>query len=103
MASVTSKALKDVVLEGMNRTGIDYMWLGGSDLEEEGAWKWADGSSWNDTFWAEKEPNNCCGGEGCLLQVLNYPRVESGTWHDWNCHNTARFLCTKQTCSGRKK
>ena len=64
LASVTSGATWDFVREGGNRRGLHSFWLGGNDIEEEGAWKWVDCSPWEVTFWAQGEPNR--GHERCL-------------------------------------
>ncbi len=44
----------------------DYFWLGGSDIETEGIWKWANAEAWGYTNWHSGEPNNFNGVEGAL-------------------------------------
>ena len=98
MASVVSDATRDFVLKGMERSGLDLAWIGGNDLEEEGIWKWADCTPWDVTFWAEGEPNNCCGGEDCLeLHQVHHNKM----WNDGVCGLEHGFACSKKICSGR--
>jgi len=82
----------DFVMEGMRRRGLDLVWLGGNDIEEEGAWKWTDCTPWEDTFWGSGEPNNL-GGEDCL-------EIRNWKWNDSTCSRERGFVCSKKICSG---
>jgi len=108
LASVTSNATKDFVLEGMNRTGQNNSYIGGNDIEQEGTWKWTDCSPWGTTFWAPsqtapKEPSGQR-GENCLHQILKWTLSGSkGYNHKWNdrpCSWEIGFVCGKKICSG---
>merc|ERR1719341_1998273 len=103
LASVHSTATVKFVVEGMNRTGLEVVWLGGNDIEVEGTWNWVDCSPWNATFWGRGEPNNGGGDEHCLHHVFSYPKFPSyldGKWNDWGCRHEIGFLCSKSICSG---
>ena len=58
----------------------NYLWIGATDTEEEGVWKWLDGSLLNDgyTNWSNYEPNNAGGNENYLIM---YP---DNKWNDLN-------------------
>ena len=62
-----------------NMFGTDLMkcWLGGTDEEEEGVWKWITGEKWEFSYWADGEPNNDYEGE-------NYLHVWDRTSLVWN-------------------
>ena len=64
LASVTSEAIEEYIIE--NRRDISYLWLGGSDKEEEGVWKWSDGSPWEFAKLNKGEPRNGS-KEDCLI------------------------------------
>ncbi|XP_029706472.1 C-type lectin domain family 4 member M-like [Takifugu rubripes] len=38
-----------------------YMWIGLTDVTNEGSWKWVDGTAMSTSYWSSKEPN---GGKG---------------------------------------
>ncbi|MCI4374746.1 hypothetical protein PGIGA_G00009600 [Pangasianodon gigas] len=77
-------------------SGFDYYyWIGLSDIEEEGVWKWVDNTLVNKTYWNEwdGEPNNHQSGglhgEDCA--VLN---SHSKSWFDVPCdHIYKRISC----------
>ena len=64
---------------------VDKYWIGGSDREKEGEWKWMDGSKIEKIKWGDRQPN---GGSSanCLLVI------EDG-WNDKICSKRQRFLC----------
>uniref|UniRef100_A0A672KFL9 C-type lectin domain-containing protein n=1 Tax=Sinocyclocheilus grahami TaxID=75366 RepID=A0A672KFL9_SINGR len=60
-------------------------WIGLTDSDEEGRWKWVDGSTLTSGFWGSGEPNGQR-GENC---VVSYP---SG-WYDYPCNDAFRWIC----------
>ena len=100
LASLTSTVLNDYALEGKDKRGIYHLWIGGSDLEVEGVWKWADCTPWEFTFWRLGEPNNANG-----VQEQDCLTYDPGarTWDDYHCDTPCGFLCSKSICPGEEK
>ena len=57
-------------------------WIGASDKDLEGTWKWVDGTTVEYENWYNGEPNDSNGGEDCALRF-----DASGTWNDAHCIN----------------
>ncbi|XP_055007523.1 CD209 antigen-like protein D [Boleophthalmus pectinirostris] len=66
-------------------------WIGLSDQEEEGVWKWVDGSPLNTSFWNSQEPNDK-GGEDC--GEFYFSTLDN--WNDNDCSEIATFICEKK-------
>ncbi|XP_049495990.1 C-type lectin domain family 17, member A isoform X1 [Panthera uncia] len=66
-------------------------WLGLSDRDYEGDWKWLDGSPVTLSFWDPEEPNNI-NDEDCAS--MN----KGGTWNDLSCDKTTYWICERK-CS----
>ncbi|XP_034003338.1 CD209 antigen-like protein C [Trematomus bernacchii] len=66
-------------------------WIGLSDREEEGTWKWVDGSPLTLTFWSRGEPNNDHRGEDCA-----HIKPDTKRWNDASCENDLHWICEKE-------
>ena len=96
LASVTSNAINDYVVDGKKKRDINRLWIGGSDSEAEGTLRWADCSPWEFTLWKQGEPNGKWEAQNCL----NY--IDHGSrWDDQECKNPERFLCSQTICSDK--
>lgn len=74
------------VLDQANLFGMSKPWIGLTDLDQEGVWVWADGSTPDYLNWNGGEPNNA-GNEDC---VQLYP---SGAWNDIKCATPYAVIC----------
>ncbi|KAM9449565.1 uncharacterized protein Hap1MRO34_022097 isoform 2-T4 [Clarias gariepinus] len=72
--------------------GQIYVWIGLSDRETEGEWKWVDGTPLNTVFWASGEPNNIHGDEDC---VVIYSDDSGNFWNDNKCSVKLNWICEK--------
>ena len=100
LAVVTSMEIHDFLMTKVNPYDPDtWYWIGGSDKEREGTWKWEDGSVWNFTNWASRpnqQPDNN-GNEDCLQ--IYHPSANNG-WNDYTCIRSCPFICSWRICSG---
>ncbi|XP_059180156.1 CD209 antigen-like protein A [Centropristis striata] len=69
------------------------IWIGLTDRDTEGVWKWVDGSPLTTRFWTSGEPNSYQGrNEDCAL--TNYHNYED-SWNDAVCDNENFWVCEK--------
>uniref|UniRef100_A0A3B3ZSK9 C-type lectin domain-containing protein n=1 Tax=Periophthalmus magnuspinnatus TaxID=409849 RepID=A0A3B3ZSK9_9GOBI len=83
----------------------DWFWIGLTDSQTEGDWRWTDGSSLNKnlTFW-NKEPDDWKGsgndhpeGEDCAIILKGSTKDKS--WADIFCSSRNGFICeTEANC-----
>ncbi|XP_050977575.1 CD209 antigen-like protein E [Labeo rohita] len=66
-----------------------YVWIGLTDIDVKGRWKWVNGSTLTSGFrlWASGQPN---GGkvENCALSY-------SLKWYDYQCNSAYKWICEK--------
>ncbi|XP_028678923.2 hepatic lectin-like [Erpetoichthys calabaricus] len=69
-----------------------YFWIGLSDTEEEGEFKWEDGTNFTTTttFWRTGQPDDYNDNEDCIARD-----TEKGTWNDVPCNSKYFFICEK--------
>ncbi|MBU7443559.1 C-type lectin domain-containing protein, partial [Paraburkholderia fungorum] len=96
LAILTTRAEHEAVEKESRRLGLFYknFWIGLTDSENEGEWKWVDNSTLTNPFWnkLESEPdNNESGGpqgEDCAVVDSH-----SQTWYDVPCTFSYPRLC----------
>ncbi|XP_073672043.1 C-type lectin domain family 4 member M-like isoform X1 [Paramisgurnus dabryanus] len=69
-----------------NMSGV--VWIGLSDSDEEGKWKWVDNTTLNSGFWKAGEPSNLT-TENCVVNQLSL-------WSDYKCNGQFKGICEKE-------
>nr|XP_046265332.1 CD209 antigen-like protein E isoform X2 [Scatophagus argus] len=68
-------------------------WIGLTDIETEGMWKWVDGTPLTTSYWNPGEPNSYEGkNEDCV--ELKFHDVEN-SWNDIPCEDQNFWICEK--------
>ncbi|XP_049451529.1 CD209 antigen-like [Epinephelus fuscoguttatus] len=71
----------------ISQTGF---WIGLRDVQEEGNWRWLDGTRLAQGYWNDGEPNNQ-GNEDCAAA---YPRSNPfKSWNDAPCNYDLKWIC----------
>ena len=101
LAAVTSLEIHNFLMKRVDKDIWDTeFWIGGTDKEKEGTWKWVDGSLWNFTHWASEpvqQPNRVTANDDCLQ--IYHPHATNG-WNDLACVYKRQFICSWKLCSG---
>ncbi|MBQ3652924.1 MAG: putative Ig domain-containing protein, partial [Synergistaceae bacterium] len=86
LATITSQEEFDIVVSLLSADEDRPYWLGASDAEQEGSWKWVTSEDFTFTKWHTGEPNNQGGEEHYL--ILAKDSDNSWGWNDaTNSHN----------------
>jgi hypothetical protein len=95
LVTINSQAENDFV---WGQFGDYYHWLGATDEECEGEWRWVTEEPFDYSNWAPGEPNNCCppthcGGDECTAEhYLAWASPSDGRWNDVP-DGTLVFVC----------
>ncbi len=96
LASVDDPVRNEWLTARMTALAADDFWLSGTDLDDEGVWRWGDGRVFFDVSadggaprpyapWDEGQPNDL-NGEDCM-------RSTGGVWLDLDCSTPIAFVC----------
>jgi hypothetical protein len=106
LATVTSKAENDFLLNNIIAiSGTLRGWLGGTDADSEGTWRWITGETWSFTDWSYgngwQQPDNGSGAEDHLHYYGFSSDVQHvGSWNDANHDNNRQAaLCEWEASS----
>uniref|UniRef100_A0A3B4ECX5 C-type lectin domain-containing protein n=1 Tax=Pygocentrus nattereri TaxID=42514 RepID=A0A3B4ECX5_PYGNA len=81
----------------INTFGSSEAWIGLTDTEEEGVWKWVDNSRLTTKFWWKGEPNDHGGNEDCAITGYKGAGSERlSTWADYPCNHPVVGICEKR-------
>ncbi|XP_067653609.1 perlucin-like [Haliotis asinina] len=71
---------------------VNY-WLGASDLNVEGKWRWEGQRRMTFTAWAPGQPDNAGSNEHCLEIRRDFGNY---LWNDFVCQSPSNFICEKE-------
>ena len=92
LLTINSLKENDIILE-LIKNSTDNYWIGITDSETEGIFKWISTNSTKPSFrrWGPGEPNDLHGSEDCVeLRKSKYFK-----WNDIGCLFYNRFICEK--------
>ncbi|KAK2840187.1 hypothetical protein Q5P01_013927 [Channa striata] len=76
------------------------MWIGLTDSEDEGTWKWTDGSPLTLRYWEKQQPDNFSGdnelGEENCAHIRPGKKTEEN-WNDLPCDTSQHWICEKKS------
>ncbi|XP_043935062.1 CD209 antigen-like protein C [Protopterus annectens] len=81
------------------RNGTDEYWIGLTDANHEGDWKWVNGESCkctetNRLYWYDKEPDNWS-ASGSIVDEDCAIIKQDGGWSDTKCIDRQKWICEK--------
>ena len=102
LASANSRVIEAYISKEKDKRKLSslhsqHLWIGGSDKEKEGVWKWSDGSPWKFTKWNRGQPTSVS-EENCLQYYGG--RTNAIRWSDRPCSEEGNFVCSQMMCSG---
>jgi cysteine-rich repeat protein len=84
LATITSQAEFDFVLALTDQS----VWIGASDQDKEGLFRWVTGEPWEFAPWGELQPDDLQGAEDCVTL-----RTGLNDFNDADCEGRHPFVC----------
>lgn len=94
LAAVTTQEEADYILT-LTKSRTDY-WLGATDAEEEGVWKWITGETWDYTNWHFDQPDNDEERENYLCLVTDWQEEWNDAFNEGAASDLG-FICEWDT------
>ncbi|KAI4887007.1 hypothetical protein NFI96_004326 [Prochilodus magdalenae] len=77
---INSREEQEFIARSFSRSAV---WIGLTDSDNEGVWKWVDGSALTTGFWYNGEPNSHAGDEDCVIAGQGSDPLKN--WADFPC------------------
>ncbi|XP_039397305.1 C-type lectin domain family 4 member F-like isoform X2 [Mauremys reevesii] len=94
LTSVSSQAEQEFLSK---ETRGEAHWIGLTDRETEGSWRWVDGTEYRADasrgFWAENQPDNWDQGIGGREDCVHINPINRNLWNDVSCTEPFRWIC----------
>jgi uncharacterized repeat protein (TIGR02543 family) len=96
LACFPNQEIWNTVRAGLGETALDDLqgvWIGASDAEVEGAWKWVNGLPFTFANWGSGRPNSTAGNSLDFLEISGGDGAELWKWYDRGTTSTrTRYL-----------
>lgn len=106
LATILDRAQQEAVAALLAEHGVEYAWLGASNLNTSGGFQWTTGEPFSYALWALGEPNNANGVEHYLMMMYR-GEDEGWVWNDshergmWNFGaDQCGFVCQWDEADG---
>ncbi|XP_030643632.1 C-type lectin domain family 6 member A-like [Chanos chanos] len=86
-------------VDELRKISYSSLWIGLTDRDTEGVWKWVDGTALNTEYWYEGHPNvGQYENERCVFIFWVHNSLKS--WYDVSCsHYMYHWICEKRLLS----
>jgi hypothetical protein len=75
---------------GVSSVDGSGIWVGGSDAQSDGQFRWVDGGPFSLQGWAPGQPDN-----GAGVDCIEKRNDGAGQWYDRRCTDSLRYLCER--------
>jgi hypothetical protein len=86
LVTITSQVEQDFIKQQFVDQGRAYSWIGASDAETEGVWRWVTGERWNYTYWMDGYPSRPGSADYAVIWG-------GGRWIDRSNSQVHKYIC----------